>query len=650
MTIDSNNLSTWLAAGYTQVGGSQPTAPAPAPTPQPAQQPQQQQYQQPVQQPTYNSPTPANAGNIDLGKYGISNPDGVSSQQLSQLAQDYDDLMPITVVQNGVYKTIGYQGTPIPKATVVSPSGERVTVRTDNKTGKYRTLAEMQQSGYKIESAPGVSADKTTVAGGAQALDQRPALKLKDGSIVNSTDPNYDKYKNVAGVTPIDNKQKQILNDNGKLYAWDGRQATYIPDQNTLSKYVSQGYADTRANYQGVTGQAGAMVNAPGTVNTPGSSPQPLPGQSVSTNIPFKASLSQDQKQSINQLVQNKPDPNTWSALDKQNWSYATNNAPLPSASAGVPGGQADYSGQGGQNAAASGQNAGGFNVDPVDRTWINQLYQKYFDRDATTAEMSNWSKENPQALEQFLGMEAKKYGYSSKYFKDSDEQRLKSALDMIENSNLPPELKQLWAATVKGYPSGVEYNSQEVLNTFNKIKQDTIDPYFKELATIASTDFSRALQQQKSEYELTQEKLRADAGQSIRQVKEGFEQSGMTFTGKAIQELGAQSAYSQNGGNGTQIPTQQPTDGMFYEGNVNQQNRLMATSASLQNKATIDALNRSLEKTVGSEKAAGAGATVSGGITGELATQQQGQYAKTLSQVLDNYRQKQQLNTNIQY
>lgn len=383
---------------------------------------------------------------------------------------------------------------------------------------------------------------------------------------------------------------------------------------------------------------------------------QPAP---TPVNIPFKAGLSDAQKASISALAA-KPSA-SWNENDKKNWAYATNNAPLPTVQApatpntplAAPGASSGQ--QSDKTSSTTGStpagDAGGVNgvVNDVDKGWVNQLYQKYFDRDATSAELTNWTKENPQALEQFLGAEAKKYGYSSKFFKDDSNSRLSSALDIIKNSDLPPDIKNLWSATVQAYPPGIEYNAQEVLGTFNKIKNETIDPYYRELATIATRDYQTAIAQQKQAQEMNQEQIRMQAGQNIRQAKEGLEQAGMTFTGKAVQQLGDQAAIGQPGQNANNtIPEQEAFGGLFHEGQVNQQNRLMASSSQAQNKSTIDALNSALEKQLGSSAAAQAGGTVQGGVTGELETKKQGQYAQSLNQIVDNYKSKQTLNTNI--
>jgi len=596
MQIDSSNLAIWTSAGWTPVQQSSSPAPStPAPTqptsvPSPA-----QSYIPPAQ--TYTPPTsnaPTSGGNVDLSKYGVSNPDqGLSSDVLSRLNADYDNLQPINVVVNGVYKTIGYNGTLIPKATVVGPNGDRITVRTDNLTGKYRTLNEMTSQGYKVEgNTPGQSQDKTITSTGVMDQGQRPALKLRDGTIVQPTDPNYDKYANVTGVTKIDNTQKQILSDNGKLYAWDGKQATYIPDQNTLQGLVNQGYADTRASYSGVT--QGAASSAGGTSG---------------------GGMSQS----------------------------------------GAPSGT--YNGgtttPGGATNLAGGSTAVPPTVSPQDAQWVNALYQKYFDRVATSSELANWAKESPQALDQFLASDAKKYGYTSKYFQDTNNKSLEDALSVIDGSNLPPAIKDLWKTVVKGYPQGIEYNTDDILKTFQNIKDQTIDPHFRELTNIAMNDFKTQADALKTNRTNEVETQQANATQNVQDTQKGLEGSGLTFSGKAVDQLGAKAAFQQPGANGASALPDQSTlpFGGLAEGKVNQANRLIASSSQNRFTQAQQSLGAAAEAKLGSGGVAGLGIDYNpiGGITGDLKTQQEGQYGTTLNQVIDNYNKKQTLNTNVQ-
>lgn len=465
---------------------------------------------------------------------------------------------------NGVW--IAYK---IPTATVIGPNGQRVTVRTDNKTGTYRTQDEMLSQGFQLESSPGVAQSGQTPGGGAVNLANRPPLVTANGDTIQPTDPNYTAYQG-AGATPAT--------------GGTGGQAVRV-GPTLFAQLRGQGLTEADIERRGVDiyiKPTSRFYQSAGGTPTTGGASAPAGG------------------------------------------ATPTQNSTTPTTD-------------------------GSANIDPADRTWVNQLYQRYFDRDATSSELSNWARETPDALQQFLGQEAKRYGYTSAYYRDAGNQRLDTALNIIHTSGLPPEIQQLWEATVRAYPSGSEYNAQEVLNSFNQIKTTTIDPHFRELATIASNEFKTNLQNQNAQYEMNQETVRANAGQSIRQAKEGLEKSGMTFSGQGIEQLGAQSAYAQpNTQGGSAIPAQEPFGGMFYEGTVNQGNRLMASSASLANKKTMDVLNAGLEQNIGSAGAAAAGGTVKGGITGTLTTQQQGVYGQTLSGIMDNYRKKTALNTNI--
>lgn len=580
MQVDSSNLAIWTGAGWTQVPqSSSPAAPTPAPA-QPTS--TAQPYMPPAQS---SSPAATPSGNVDLARYGVSPNSPLTAAQQQAMNADYDNLSPIYALQNGSYNVVGYSGTLIPKATVVGPNGERVTVRTDNLTGKYRTLDEMKSQGFKIEGqTPGQSADKTVTATGVMDQGQRPALKLRDGTIVQPSDPNYDKYSQTTGVTKIDNTQKQIVSDNGRLYAWDGKQASYIPDQNALQTFVNQGYADTRAPYSSVTAAA----------STPSSGGAP-------------------------------------------SGSYA-GGAPTPGAS-GSPA-------TGGSTAVPPG-------VSQQDSQWVNAAYQKYFDRVATSSELANWAKESPQALEQFLAADAKKYGYTSKYFQDTNNKSLQDALGVIDGSNLPPAIKDLWKTVVKGYPQGIEYNTDDILKTFQNIKDQTIDPHFRELTNIAMNDFKTQADSLKTNRQTELESQQANEKQNIQDTQKGLEASGLTFSGKAVDQLGAGSAFQQPGANGASaLPAQSSLPfGGLAEGKVNQANRLMATSSQNRFNQAQQSLGAAAEAKLGTGGVQGLGIDYNaiGGVTGDLNTQKEGQYGTTLNQVIDNYNKKQTLNTNVQ-
>ena len=138
-------------------------------------------------------------------------------------------------------------------------------------------------------------------------------------------------------------------------------------------------------------------------------------------------------------------------------------------------------------------------------------------------------------------------------------------------------------------------------------------------------------------------EAQRSAAGQDIRQAKAGLEKAGMTFTGKAIEDLGAESAFAQPGAQAVASPFQQSFEGMFLEGLVPQANRLIATSSEARFKRNLEALGTQAERQLGSGQASLfnlPGFAVTGGITGELPQQRDQQLGGTLT---DLYRQEQQ-------
>jgi len=76
--------------------------------------------------------------------------------------------------------------------------------------------------------------------------------------------PPVNQVQTPQAPTQQQTQQKQILSDNGRLYAWDGKSATYIPDQATLVRYVNQlGFKDTRAAYSSVVGNGQSRSTSP---------------------------------------------------------------------------------------------------------------------------------------------------------------------------------------------------------------------------------------------------------------------------------------------------------------------------------------------------------------------------------------------------
>lgn len=378
----------------------------------------------------------------------------------------------------------------------------------------------------------------------------------------------------------------------------------------------------------------------------------------VST-IPFKAGLSATQQQSITNIAQNKP-VSIWTDEDKKNWAYATNNAPLPT---GKATGEV-VQGDGGRVYAKNPD--GTYTYIPDQKSLENYVFQQGYKDVRSSGTQSIPSQQMTGAQGTSTPTSANTPTPSSAGAATAPN-NLTAAFDIIDKSNLSPDLKKLFKDTVQLYPDST-VNTDAIMATFNKIKTDTIDPYYYNLVKATETDLRSGLQNLQIAREQELETQRALEGQNIRQARSDLEKRGMTFSGEGIEQLGAKSAYSQQPG--TAIPSQtavSPTEDLttkggmtftapfggdqrYFEGTVNQANRLMATSSAARQQSALQQLGRKAEDTLGTAGAAGLGIsyTPAGGQIGSIPEAQQKQYASTLSQLYGNQQRKEDLNTNI--
>lgn len=208
-----------------------------------------------------------------------------------------------------------------------------------------------------------------------------------------------------------------------------------------------------------------------------------------------------------------------------------------------------------------------------------------------------------------------------------------------------------LFSETVKGWDTSKEINIQNVLDEFKNIKTKTIDPYYREQVDVYIRDAQAAAQRLERQRATELEQERFVSGENIRQAKEGLQKAGMTFSGKAIEQLGAESAFSQDG---SSIPAQTPFGGLFYEGKVPMANRVMSSSSSERYKNSLQDLARSTETYLGesglSKLGLNTGYAPRGISEGSFEQSQQRDYANTLSQLAGQNRQNINYNTPIQY
>lgn len=206
-----------------------------------------------------------------------------------------------------------------------------------------------------------------------------------------------------------------------------------------------------------------------------------------------------------------------------------------------------------------------------------------------------------------------------------------------VADGNIDAATGQVYKDMVKGWDPSKVIDMQNVKTEFENYKNKTIDPYFKEQLNFQIGTLQTAIDQQQKQQTMELEQNKTTAGQNIKQAKEGLETAGMTFTGKGIETLGAESAYAQNQGTSA-IPTQTPYGGLFYEGLVPQANKLMASSTQAKYQNALTSLGQQAEQVLGSKGVAGMvpGYTpTTGNLEGTLESQKKQQYASTWNTIM---------------
>ena len=285
--------------------------------------------------------------------------------------------------------------------------------------------------------------------------------------------------------------------------------------------------------------------------------------------------------------------------------------------------------------------------VSSDDKAWINAAYNKYFDRPATSAEFENWAKETPEALNAFLNKEQEKLGYVSHEMGENKKRRYDESMSIIDDNDLPDDIKRLLKNVVGMYPDATEFNTEEIIKSFNEVKNETIDPYFKELADIAIKDVQTSVSQMKKARELELESEGATADSLVEQAKDSLESRGMTFSGEGVKALGTDSAYADTGSGENIVTPFAGIDPELMKGSVGQYNRLISTSTAARHAADQQTLGRKAEDYLGGSRASNitgldfAPAGVS--LTGQLDYDKEGRYAGTMQNIINQWRAKQQ-------
>lgn len=181
------------------------------------------------------------------------------------------------------------------------------------------------------------------------------------------------------------------------------------------------------------------------------------------------------------------------------------------------------------------------------------------------------------------------------------DAENLKKAHDIINNNPaLDQGSKDLFNAAVDSWDPTQQVNAPAILEAFNKIKNSTTDPYYKEKADI----FTKQIQSQLSDIQSNRAlETQAEAlkygnnGEDVRQAQLGLEQRGLTFSGEGVRQLGQQSAYANQPGG--IVPF-----GGAKEGLVGQQGKLMSSSSALRYQQNLNQLGQQAEQALGAQGA----------------------------------------------
>jgi len=470
--------------------------------------------------------------------------------------------------------------------------------------------------------------------------------------------------------------------------AWNNPYDAGVAGANTVNAAGSQSGITLRFK-DGSTMQVADMAAAQPFINQSGATVESgnfdPTGKDMRSNmpvmdIPFKQGLSDKQKKDLYALVDsgrplNETDAKNYAyAIGDSNWNkyvgksgneLRTNTTPAGGTKTGgqTGGGTSGTSGSGttGGTSGGTGTGTGTNEIDPQTAYSIDSLYKKYFDRPADANEAKFWATKSLDELNTFLSSEyttATKHEYDgTPIIKNTTQSRLdlgydektKAAISQIDaavkSGLIPSDVGELFKATVASYPKGTQFNTEELLNTFKKIKEETIDPHFREMADLATQDIKNTLEYLNAikQAELQSEQLTAN--QNITDTQQGLESSGMTFSGKAVSELGSTGAYT--GQNVNPLLQQQ---GMG-EGRVQAINRLASESGAARRLSNINQLGLKAEEQLGSGAASGIlppEYKILGGITGDITNQKQGAYGSTMQQILSQGVTKNKLNYNI--
>lgn len=255
----------------------------------------------------------------------------------------------------------------------------------------------------------------------------------------------------------------------------------------------------------------------------------------------------------------------------------------------------------------------------------VNALYQAYFGRDATRAELNNWgSAGGPdttvKALEDFLQSERQKYGVTSPVGNLGEKQdapfpggqtetpvdsfendpRYQEALAYINGLDMGEEMKVILRAMIRNQmTSGTEfYKPEDIDSILSDIKVEVekdFGDYYQRIEREDIEDFKNRIEDLRGQALRYQEQSGEQYNRQVDQKRKNLRARGLTFSGAQRIYLGKEGAIDSAGREG-----QIPQDRRFAYENV---------QAGLESQLRDTGLG--LERRIGSERM--------GALTGDL-------------------------------
>ncbi len=225
----------------------------------------------------------------------------------------------------------------------------------------------------------------------------------------------------------------------------------------------------------------------------------------------------------------------------------------------------------------------------------VNTLYQSYFGRDATQAELDNWGSQGGadgtvRALEDFLKQERDRYDYhepirttqqvqeGSPAETSPEEQLNQEVLDYINGLDMDEAQKVMLRTIAKeSLVSGKDFSKPEDIDKLladvqTQVEQD-ISPYYERITREEVEDLKNRMSDIRGQALKYQEQSGENYERKLDKTRQGLRARGLTWSGAQRQTLGKEGAIDSAGREG-QVPQDRRFDYETTQAQIQQQAR----------------------------------------------------------------------------